>query len=222
MTIPDGTSVQSSSSGDASVTVPGTASHDGQAEEQLTFVDWLAGIPKVYDLLAVAVAAAVGLLAPERLLPVPIADYKFVPSLVVIIAFVLTWAWRVEIRRHFKTVVTTTLCCALIVFALNLKYVRAVDYEGPTPETISYLIGETVSDPELCGTNYEIIIRQCGGDWAALSQVWGTSFYMVAVIYMLSYVLFVVGLVLSIGATGLAQARARLDENQPTAGGAAG
>jgi len=175
--------------------------------DEMSFTEWLKQVPTTYELLTAAIAAAVGLLAPERFIPQPLAAYKFVPTLTVLIAFVLTWVWRKELREHLRAVVTGTFLLFLVLLILNIRYVRPVEYQNP-PQTITYLIGETIVDPTICGTDPVAIIKQCGGGFDDLAAVWGGSFMMVAISYALTYVLFITGLVLSIGGSTFGQPRA--------------
>jgi hypothetical protein len=173
--------------------------------DRRSFIDWLKRVPTDFKLLAAATAAIGGVLAPERLIPVPLSDYRWIPSLVIVLGLALTWAWQRQLREHRRALTAITLLLLLAVLALNLRYVRAVDYQNPQ-ETISYLTGEVLTDPGLCGATAQVVIQQCGGDWDALETAWGASFQAVAFGYALCYVLFVTSIVLSLGAVMLERA----------------
>jgi hypothetical protein len=174
-----------------------------RATDTRTFGEWLRDVPSLYAALTAAVVAVMGLLSPNRFFPAPIADFNFIPSLVVVMAIIQAWVWRVELQRNIKWVVTLTFVFGLLLFGLNVGYVRAVDYYEYPPETISYLTGGAVTNPAACGADYNVVITQCGGDWAALSKAWGSRFYVVTAAYVLTYVFFVVGLILSISSSGI-------------------
>lgn len=166
------------------------------------FTDWLKRVPNDFKLLAAAVTAIGGILAPERLIPVPLSDFRWIPSLVILLGVTLTWAWQRQLKAHRRALTALTLVLLLVVIALNIRYVRGVDYQNP-PETISYITGETLTDPGLCGATAQVVIQQCGGDWDALEAAWGSSFQFVVLVYALCYILFVTCIVLSLGAVML-------------------
>ena len=172
------------------------------------FIEWLKGVPNDFKLLAAAAAAVSGLLAPERLIPVPLSDFKWIPSLLVVLGLVLLWSWQQTVRRHRRALTVVTLVLFIVMIALNLRYVRAVDYQAPR-DTVQFLIGERILDPALCGATPAVVIQQCGGDWEALQMAWGSSFVTVLVVYALSYVLFVLALLFSLGSVMLERSPAR-------------
>ena len=177
------------------------------------FVEWLKQLPTGFKLLVAAASAIGGVLAPERLIPVPLSDYDWIATLVILLGVALVWGWQAQLARHVRAVGVAAGILLLVMIALNIRYVRSVDYQNP-PETVSYLIGETLTDPGLCGSSPQVIIQQCGGDWDALEAAWGTSFQAVIMTYALAYVLFVTCFVLCLGTLMLPSVK----PSEPSAG----
>jgi hypothetical protein len=169
------------------------------SQKASSFSTWLKSIPPLSALLASAIAAASGLLAPERVLPQPLVDFRWIPSALLMTAFVVAWSWRKALRRHMRALTASTAALFVVVVCLNLFFVRPVEYDSPR-QTVFYLVGLTATVPG-CGNSPDIIIRQCGGEWSDLSAAWGTSYLIVALAYVLSYILFTGGIVLSIGSS---------------------
>lgn len=177
----------------------GAGSRKGGSPKDSGFAGWVKSLSPIFAALSAALAAALGLLAPSRIIPQPLADYRWIPSALILVAFVVAWGWRAELGRHIRVVTSVTALLLIAVVVFNIMFVRTVDYQNPS-ETVHYLVGAKLSHPPNCGTVPEVIIRQCGGDWSALSAAWGDSFVMVAVAYMICYMLFAGGIILSVGA----------------------
>lgn len=173
----------------------------------LSFGEWLRQIPSAYAVLTAAVAAVAALLVPrsERLVPQPLADTAapdLLGGLVVVVAFVLTWALRDSLLTHGRQVVLGTAVLLLVFLLLNAFLVRPVDYNQE--EGITVLRGLVVDDPDE-PNDVEYVVRNYGESWGALHDAYGWDFDAVAVGYLLVYALLLMGVVLSIGASGFAQ-----------------
>ncbi|HEX9937998.1 MAG TPA: hypothetical protein VGB15_12780 [Longimicrobium sp.] len=166
------------------------------------FLDWVRGIPKTFKVLTAAATAAVAFFAPA--LPEPLRGYSPFAAFMVVVAFLLTWAWRQTLARRVRLVSSASFALLIVLIVLQMRYVRPVPFGN---ETDSFLTAGPITNPDACGASYEVAIRQCGGDWAALESIWGRGYYQVAVIYGIAYVLFCTGVLLSLGGTRLAQPR---------------
>src|SRR5262245_9093020 len=189
---------------DPSVNAPA----DSAPHEPLGFIDWIKSIPATYALLAAAISAAVGLFAPERLLPEPLVPFRLLASLIVVVAFVLTWAWRTALRRHLRMTTTITAVLLLVLGTLNVLFVRQVSYQNPTEQRY-VLVGLAVADEDLRGMSDQDVIRQVGTELSALRDAYGPGFVLVLVAYALCYLLLVQSLILSLGGSELGQPRRR-------------
>jgi MFS superfamily sulfate permease-like transporter len=188
-------------------------SADAPDEGTLSFTQWLQRIPRTYELLCAAAAAVLGLFAPDILIPEPLSSYRSLASLMVVVAFVLTWAWRDWLRLHLRKVVTTTAVIFVVFAVLRILFVRPVHYEESPPETKYFLIGTRVVDEDLVGASDEDVIKWNGGSWSDLRQAWGTSFVVVALAYSVSYLLLVQGLILSVGGSNIVRREAEAEGN---------
>ena len=77
-----------------------------------------------YGGVGAAFTAALGLFAPDRLIPEPLQGLRPVVSLYVAAAFVLAWAWRASLRGRVRRFATITFVLALVFAGLNLLFVR--------------------------------------------------------------------------------------------------
>jgi hypothetical protein len=167
------------------------------------FLDWLRQAPVTFPLITAAVAATMGLFAPEALLPEPLQPFRSVVTLIVALAFLSTWTWRKWLLRRQKAVLTATAVILVLLSTQRLLFVRPVQFTSPPPETKYFLIGTSLADPGLAGMTDEDIIKTVGQTWSDLRAAWGTSFVVVAVSYALTYVLLVNGVIMSVGSTTL-------------------
>jgi hypothetical protein len=187
---------------------PADPSAEVTPPEHLGFFDWIKSIPASYALLAAAISAAVGLFAPERLLPEPLVPFRFLASLIVVVAFVLTWAWRTALRRHLRVVATVTAVLLLVLGTLNVLFVRQVSYQNPAEERY-VLVGLTVADEDLRGMSDQDVVRQVGSELSALRGAYGPHLVLVVLAYALCYLLLIQSVILSLGGSELAQPRRR-------------
>lgn len=182
---------------------------ESRAHDDLGFVDWIRRIPATYGLLAAAISAAAGIFAPERLVPEPLGPFRALASLIVVVAFVLTWAWRTSLRRHLRLVTTVTALLLLVLGVLNVLFVRQVSYQSP-PEERFVLVGAGVADEDLRGMSDQDIVRNVGAELSDLRAAYGPGFVFVVLGYALCYLLLVQGVILSLGGSELARPRRRL------------
>ena len=179
----------------------------GPAES--SFGVWLAGIPKTFALLTAAIAAVLGLFAPDRLVPEPLQGLRVVATLLTGVGFLLAWAWRGAIRRHARAVITVTALLVVVLALLNVFFVHDVRIPADAPAARYFILGPSVADPQFEGAFPAEIIGQEGDNWTALRTVWGGGFVAVAVAYSLCYVLLLPAMVLAIGATEFGTPRRR-------------
>jgi hypothetical protein len=175
------------------------------------FRAWLEGFPVVYGLVGAALAAVLGLLAPDRLIPEPLQSLRPIVSVYVVATLVLAWAWRTSLRRKLKRFAAVTFVLATLFAALNLLLVRTVTYSRPDgPVERPFLTGMTPVRSEDRGMSAEDLIKQYGDGWTELTVIYGNEFTGIAVGYTLTYLALILAMVLAIAASDLLQ-RARRD-----------
>ncbi len=172
------------------------------------FRRFLESAPVVYGLIAAAITAVTGLVAPDRLIPEPLQELKPMVSLYVAAAFLLAWAWRKSLKRHVKSFATITFVLVVVVATLNVSFVRPVTYSRES-DVIErhFLVGGTPVHPEDRGRSDEDLIKQAGDSWDDLVEIWGSGYRWIVVGYAASYLLVVLSVVLSVAASDLAQPR---------------
>lgn len=170
-----------------------------------SFGGWLAGVRTTYVALVAAATALLGLFAPDRLVPEPLAGLRGAATLMAVLSFALTWAWRDALRRHLRPLTLLALLLAAALALLNTNFVEPVEY--PRNGTRYFLVGPTAQDPEFRLAEPAEIIMQEGGSRATLRRVYGTGFSLVYTAYTVCYVLLLPAAVLAIGGTQLGAQR---------------
>jgi hypothetical protein len=172
-----------------------------------SFIARLRQQPVVFTVIAAAKAGALGLFAPEILVPEPLQMLRPLGTLLVLVAFLLAWSWRKWLHAHAKAMMLATFLLMVLFAGLRLRFVRAVDYIAPTRETRYVLVGPTITDPDLMGMTDEDAVKTVGGSWSALRNVWGGGFEAAALSYSLTYLLLIQAVIMSLGATQIGGSR---------------
>jgi TIR domain len=159
-----------------------------------------------YGGVGAAFTAALGLFAPDRLIPEPMQGLRPVVSLYVAAAFVLAWAWRASLRGRVRRFATVTFVLALVFAGLNLLFVRPVTYSrGDQTIERHFLTGLEPAHQEDAGQSAEDLIKTYGDGWSDLVAIWGRELVWIAGGYALTYLALILGMVLSVAAVDSVQ-----------------
>ena len=174
------------------------------------FVEWLKRIPIAYAAIGAALAAILGLFAPDRLVPEPLQGLKAVLSLYVVATVILAWAWRKSLRRGLKRFATIAFVLATLLAGLNVLFVRPVLYvRGDDTVERHFVTGLTPARAEDAGQSAEDLIKLYGDGWSDLVAIWGSEYVWIAAGYMLTYLALILGMVFAVAASELVQSRKR-------------
>jgi hypothetical protein len=181
-----------------------------ESEDTSPFRRFLESAPVVYGLIGAAITAVTGLVAPERLIPEPLQNLKPLVSLYVAAAFLLAWAFRGTLKRHFQAFAVAMFLLVVTAATMNVSFVRSVTYsrESDTIERY-FLVGMTPVNAEDRGRSPEDLIKQAGDGWDDVLAIWGPQYRWIVGAYAASYLLLVLSVVLSVAASELAQPRKR-------------
>jgi hypothetical protein len=181
-----------------------------EADGTSPFAGWLKSFPVLFSLAGAALAAVLGLLAPDRLVPEPLQGLKPVVSVYVVATFFLAWAWRRSLERRLKHFATVTFLLAALFAVLNVLFVRPVSYqrEAGTVER-HFVTGLTPMSEQDRGRSAEDLIKTYGDSWEDLVTIWGDGFIGVAITYAMCYLLLILGVVFSMAASDLVKSRKR-------------
>ncbi|HEU4525089.1 MAG TPA: toll/interleukin-1 receptor domain-containing protein [Gemmatimonadales bacterium] len=158
--------------------------------------------PVGYGSVGAALTAALGLFAPDRLIPEPLQGLRPVVSLYVAATFVLAWAWRASLRSGLKRFATITFLLALVFAGLNLLVVRPVTYSrGDQAIERHFLTGLDPVRQEDAGQSAEDLIKTYGDGWSDLVAIWGGEYAWIAAGYAVTYLGLILGIVLSVSAS---------------------
>lgn len=172
------------------------------------FRDWLGGMPALYAAIGAALAAVLGLFAPDRLIPEPLQDLKPIVSVYVAATLVLVWAWRTSLRRKLRRFATIAFCLAAVFAVLNMVFVRPVNYtRGEQTLERHFLTGLSPVRPEDRGQSAEDLIKTYGDGWSDLIAIWGNEVVGIAAAYVGTYLALILAMVLSVAASDLVQSR---------------
>lgn len=151
---------------------------------------WILNTPALYAAIGAAVASILGLLAPDRSVPQPLESYRqFLPVLVgvgVLVALLLHRA----VRQHAKRIAYLLIACVLGISIIQAILVRPFGDEF-------YLVGWqlTGTGEKLCSNCLpEDILARVVPSFGAFSDIWGWSFW----VPMLTYIVLYSGLVLGV------------------------
>jgi hypothetical protein len=178
------------------------------SDDPRTLTGWLKRIPAVYGLIGAALAAVLGLLAPDRIIPEPLHILKPIISVYVAATFFLAWAWRASLKRRLKLFATGTFVLVMVFALANVVFVTPVDYslEGKTVER-HFVTGLSPVRPELQGLSAADLIKTVGDSLDDFITIWGRGYLAIAIGYALAYLLLILGVVLSVAASDLVQPR---------------
>ena len=178
--------------------LPDRAPDDGKPKRPLS---GFLRTPIGYGGVGAAFTAALGLFAPDRLIPEPLQGLRPMVSLYVAAAFVFAWAWRASLRGGVRRFATVTFLLALVFAGLNLLFVRPVTYSRENQTVERYFL--TGLDPvhrEDAGQSAEDLIKTYGDGWSDLVAIWGGELAWIAGAYALTYLALILGMVLSVAA----------------------
>lgn len=168
----------------------------------------LEGIPWIIGLINGAIAALSATLIRARLIPENIDLIGPLGTLVVIVAFLTTVAYRESLGRWLRRLIAVALVCLTGLLLLQVTLVEEVSAYGSDQGTHHYLVGSCYSEQgrewldvaSIAATDRDELIRYVGdGD---IPEAWGSSFYLAALLYVGAYLGFILCVVLALGAVG--------------------
>jgi hypothetical protein len=151
---------------------------------------WLRQYSAVVAVLGATAAATLELLQPTILIPEPLTSIRSILPLIAVFGLIVSWKVRQWTESHSSWVYLIGGLAFFVLIFARLFFVREVNYTTPD-ETIYYLIGTEVVDPELRGLSDQEVINHQGETWSDLRQVWGRSFVAVAITYVTSMLIFI-------------------------------
>ncbi len=167
-------------------------------------------IPTKIVVIDVAVAALSATLIRDQLIPENVGVIGPIASLLVIVCLSITIVSRDRLRVFSRRLATMSLASLVTLLLVQLTLVVSVSPYGDPPATHRFLRGFAltdsgrawVADPSIPSGSWSEYIAAIGD--ARIAAAWGASFAVVAVLYSLSYLGLVLGVVLGLGGTALA------------------
>lgn len=181
-----------------------------------SFAAWVGGLRASYAALVGAATMLLGLFAPDRLVPEPLAGLRGSATLMAVLSIALTWAWRDTLRRRLRRLTLAAVVLAAALALLNTNFVEPVDY--PREGTRYFLVGASPVSPEFRLAEPAEIILQEGGSRSTLRRIYGVGFTVAYTAYTICYVLLLPAAVLAIGGTQLGAPRRKSRQARRKAG----
>lgn len=160
-------------------------------------------IPVLHGALSGAVAAVSPTLIREHLIPDQLSVIGVVGSLFVLIGFLIVWAYRDELRKHFRISIIISCLALVLLVLLQVYFIETIEEYGNPPQTHRFLVGYELNEEgrkayEAMGSaSVNELIKFAGAD--RIPAWYGSDYYMVLTVYALSYIVFILGVVLTLG-----------------------
>jgi hypothetical protein len=152
-----------------------------------------------------AVTAIASTLMPEHFLPANLQVLRPASGLIVFFAILLVWSLQHRVSPTRTVAVVIASGVALLLLLLLYHYFSVAVVVGQPEVNRTYLIGFALTphgrDVQLrCGTDASLEeLVGCAGPHL-ISEMWGSSFDLVAVVFILSYFVMLAGLAGAIAA----------------------
>jgi hypothetical protein len=164
----------------------------------------LRGIKSLFAALSATIAVLSPTLFPDRLIPQQLSIVGSFGTLLILAGLLISliyWPRLPKLRLACLTISVITLC--LLIF-LQLSYVITVEKYGNPPATHHFLIGYRLTNYGISlrsGLSQEPLpeadyIREIGYD--EIPAMYGKSYQVLVMVYSLTYLLFVFGIILTI------------------------
>ncbi len=163
----------------------------------------LGRIPKLVMLLDAAVAALSATLIRDRLIPENVDVIGTIGVLVIVVAFIISVAYKAKLQALAPRLAFTALVLLAVLLILQITLVETVGPYGPDEGQHRFLVGFRLSEeartwrnahPEESVSEY---IANMGDD--RIARAWGPSYSAAAALYSLSYLGFILAVVLALG-----------------------
>lgn len=165
----------------------------------------LSAVKVLFGLLCVLIANFSRTLIKQRLIPSQLEVIGTVGSLFILVGLLLTLVYWSRLHKFLSASIIATCISLLALTIMHLNFVKSIKAGQPAQE-YNYLIGYSLTeegrhrgDPEHCGPlGSEEAYIECGGS-DRIPAWYGTSYTVMKTAYTLLYLLFMVGVVLTIG-----------------------
>lgn len=167
----------------------------------------LSAVKVLFGVLCVLIANFSRTLIKDRLIPsqAELQTIGSVGSLFILVGLLLTLVFWSRLHRILTASMLVTCSTLVLLTLVHLNFVKTVRLGNPSQE-YHYLIGYSLteegqhrSDPDNCGKlSSEEEYIECGGSHR-IPAWYGTSYVVMRIAYTAFYLLFMVGVVLTIG-----------------------
>lgn len=158
----------------------------------------------MHGLLSTAVAAVSSTLIRSFLIPDQLSVIGAVGSLLVFLGFIVCWAYREPITKHIRWCVVVSLGSLILLILFQTLFVKTLENYGEPPAIHHFIVGLNMNNEgrtsmSVIGSpSIEELIRAEG--WQRIPTWYGPDFYIIQALYVLSYIIFILGVVLALGA----------------------
>jgi hypothetical protein len=183
-----------------------------------TLVSLLKKISVVHGLLSTTIAAVSPTLIRSFLIPEQLSIIGAVGSLFVFMGLLIFGAYREKVIKHLQLWVVIALSALILLVVFHIFFVKTLDNYGDPPATHRFLVGFNMNDEGkssmsiIGSSSIEELIRADG--WQRIPTWYGVDWYIVELLYVSSYILFILGVVLSLGGISSPPNRGKRNANK--------
>lgn len=165
---------------------------------------FLAGLKVLFGAITVTMAALSQTLIRTELIPEQIKFVGSIGAFFIIIALLFTLGYHQQLRTRLAIWLGTALFVLLVLVIFQVRYVVTLGSYGGSSTSQNYLVGFSLTDEgnqmrEALGRNKSEseFIEEMGVD--RIPVAYGSSYYIIAALYSISYIVFVFVTVLALG-----------------------
>jgi hypothetical protein len=158
----------------------------------------------VFGVLTTTMAVLSQTLIRADLIPEQINFVGGIGALFIIVALLVTLGYAQQLRKRLGLWLIIALVMLFVLVLLQVRYVVTLENYGDPPATYKYLVGFKLTDEgnrmrDALGRNKSEseFVAEAGAD--RIPVAYGTSYFAVATIYSVGYILFVLAAVLALG-----------------------
>jgi xanthine/uracil permease len=164
-------------------------------------------VPITVGLIDAAVATLTATLIRERLIPDNLGVLGVIAPLVIVSGFFVTAAYHDRLRVWLRPLALGSVATLIVLLLMHTQFVHSVEPYGADRGRHDFLVGYEYTEQgrewikTLGPQSVSEYIAKAGDD--RIRATWGTSYVQVAAAYSLTYLAFVLCVVLALGATEL-------------------
>lgn len=153
--------------------------------------------------LTSALAVLSSTLIRDSLIPYQLNVIGTISGFMIIVGLIIALVYQSKLNEYIRSFLI--ICCTSLILLLffQINYVVTLENYGNPPATYRFIIGCKLTEKgkewvrDLGTGSSEVAIGNVG--YKRIPVMYGTSYYVMAILYSIIYILFVLGIVLTLG-----------------------